>query len=101
MPPELEKVDADQLKKEQEAKTNSQKQQRQMYEQMRNNIANDEDAEECTVEEVKEEPVEAEKKPIDDIEAKLNDPVAAVMDMMKKANVEEEPEFVSNLEELD
>ena len=61
-PPELETVEADQLKAEQAAENSQDKQQRQMYDQLRKNVGNDDDASEdeeedegCTVEEVKEE----------------------------------------------
>ena len=63
-PPELETVEADQLKAEQAAANDVDKQQRQMYDKLRKNVVNDasDDEEEekeeedgCTIEEVKEE----------------------------------------------
>lgn len=60
VPPELETVDADKLKAEQAAQSEKEKTQRQLYDQMRNNIAKSsteaEADEGCTVEEVKDEP---------------------------------------------
>lgn len=107
-PPELEQVDADKLKKEQEAMSDSAKQQRQMYDQMRKNVdvdtkaeVEEEEEEGCTVEEVVEEAPKQEEPAATEEENPLEE-LVSMSDMLKKINVEkDEPEFVSALEELD
>ena len=93
-PPELEHVDPETLKAEQAAAANDAeaKQKKQIYDQMRKNVKDEDDSdsdgnEGCTVEEITEPEVAAQP--------------GSMHDMVKNITTEEEPEFVSNLEELD
>ena len=98
-PPELETVEADQLKAEQAAASSDDKQHRQMYDQLRKNVGQDDDDSEeeeegCTVEEVKtEEPAmqaqpaaeEPESDPIADVLSGKMDPLAQMAELVKQA----------------